>query len=242
MAEPTDGVLIWAFQDVTLPNAGTINKIKPIDDLINKGWDRTQKPAAQEFNYVLNNHGQWIEYLRTSFIAGTPNNIPDTLVKRDSLGNFSATTITASLDGNALTADEADHALTADLATNATNAVTAQTAGRWSTARTLTLTGAVTGSVSWSGSANASLTTSFSVTPQQVSVITGFVSSGGTIPLPSGYTEAQCRWMASLRSIDATNDLSDLYVLLSGRVVTVKAEASESVTNASAWYICIGVK
>ena len=137
------------------------------------------------------------------------------------------------MNGNALTADEADHALTADLATNATNAVTAQTAGRWTTARTLTLTGVVKGSVSWSGSDNALLTTSFDSNPQQVSVITGFVSSGGTIPLPSGYTEAQCRWMASLRSIDATNDISDLYVLLSGRVVTVAAESSESWTNAT---------
>ena len=224
MAEPTDSVLIWALQDVTLPNAGTINKIKPIDDLINKGWDRTQKPAAQEFNYVLNNHGQWIEYLRTSFAARTPNNTPNTLVKRDSSGNFSASTITASLNGHALSATEASHA------------VNAQTADRWTTARTLTLTGAVAGTVSWSGSDNASMSTSFSVTPQQVSVITGYVASDGTIPLPSGYTEEQCRWTVSpQRWYDNAGDGSDDYWTMTGRVVTGKV-----VTYFH--YICIGVK
>jgi len=61
--EPTNPLIIWASDDVTLPNLAGSNKVKPIDDLISKGWDFSQKPAADEFNYLLNNYGQWIDYL-----------------------------------------------------------------------------------------------------------------------------------------------------------------------------------
>lgn len=48
------------------------------------------------------------------------------------------------------------HANTADTATSATSATSA---GKWSSARTLTLTGSVTGSTSFDGSGNMTLTT-----------------------------------------------------------------------------------
>jgi hypothetical protein len=60
---PSNALVMWASSDVTLPNLASANKVKPIDDLILKGWDFQQKPAADEFNYVLNNYAQWIEYL-----------------------------------------------------------------------------------------------------------------------------------------------------------------------------------
>ena len=61
-------------------------------------------------------------------------NTASTIVARDASGNFSAGTITAALSGNATTAS------------------------RWLTARTVTLDGDATGSVSIDGSANATLT------------------------------------------------------------------------------------
>ena len=39
--------------------------------------------------------------------AATPNDTPNTIIKRDGSGNFSASTITANLDGNATTATSA---------------------------------------------------------------------------------------------------------------------------------------
>jgi len=60
---PSNTLVMWASSDVTLPNLAGANKVRPIDDLILKGWDFQQKPAADEFNYVLNNYAQWIEYL-----------------------------------------------------------------------------------------------------------------------------------------------------------------------------------
>jgi hypothetical protein len=50
---PSNALVMWASSDVTLPNLASANKVKPIDDLILKGWDFQQKPAADEFNYVL---------------------------------------------------------------------------------------------------------------------------------------------------------------------------------------------
>ncbi len=133
MAQPTEDLIIWANTDVNLPELAGPNKTKPIDDLINKGWDFTEKPAADEFNYILNNIGQWINWAVTDLETGTPSNTPNTLVKRDSNGDFSAGTVTADLSGNA------------------------STASKWQTARNLAFTGFETGNGTVDGSGNVSI-------------------------------------------------------------------------------------
>jgi len=70
--------------------------------------------------------------------TATPDNTPDTVVKRDANGGFSAGTISADLVG--------------DVTGNADTATTLETA------RTISLTGDVTGSVSFDGSQNVSIT------------------------------------------------------------------------------------
>jgi hypothetical protein len=72
-------------------------------------------------------------------------NLADSIVLRDASGNFSAGTITATLSGNATTA------------TTCTG--NSATATALQTARTIALTGSVTGSASFDGSANISITT-----------------------------------------------------------------------------------
>lgn len=63
MAMPQDPIVVWAREDVTLPGTGRINKVKPIDDLLDKGYDKGQKPAAEEFNYILNQSSGWISWI-----------------------------------------------------------------------------------------------------------------------------------------------------------------------------------
>lgn len=70
--------------------------------------------------------------------AATSSNTVSTLVKRDASGNFSAGVVTADVTG--------------DLTGNAS------TADAWSTSRTITLAGDLTGSVAIDGSANVTLT------------------------------------------------------------------------------------
>jgi hypothetical protein len=74
--------------------------------------------------------------------AATNANTASAIVKRDGSGNFSAGTITADLTGD----------VTGDVTGNA------DTASAWATARTITLAGDLSGSVSLDGSADVTLT------------------------------------------------------------------------------------
>ena len=88
--------------------------------------------------------------------AATNANTASTIVKRDASGNFSAGTITASLAGN-VTGN-----VTGNVVGNVTGAVTgnATTASAWATARTISLGGDLSGSVSIDGGSNVTLTAS----------------------------------------------------------------------------------
>ena len=136
--QPTNDLLVWANTDVNLPNLAGPNKTEPSADLVAKGWDFKQKPSADEFNYILNNLGEWVEYLKTLAAEGTPQNTPSTLVERDASGNFAASMINSNLTG--------------DVTGNA------NTATKWQTARTLTATGGATGTATGiDGSSNITL-------------------------------------------------------------------------------------
>lgn len=239
MAKPTQDVVIWAAQDVNLSVLNGPNKTLPITDLLNKGWDKNQKPAADEFNYILNNLGKYVNWLSTEIanpvINATSLNTPSTIVLRDGSGNFSAGSITASLNGNSSTAT---------------------TATKWQTARTLTLAGSISGSASIDGSGDVTLNTS--ILSSGVSILTGVITHGGTIPLPSGYNQAQCRWMVSIADDNPTNEIWDIkedsaylhYKFIcftdNNRVVTALTthgkDGVPTTLSANANYIIIGVK
>lgn len=267
MPLPTDDLIIWASSDVNLPNLAGPNKVKPIDDLILKGWDFKQKPAADEFNYVLNNLGMHVSYLEESKtytfsgdVTGTATstgsddvtfnvsvtdnshnhisaNISDatsiatanTVIKRDPSGNFSAGTITANLAGNSTSTD------------------------KWKVARTLTASGNSTGSVAIDGSGDVSLNLTTQSISNAISVLTGTIAHGGTIPLPSGYSQAQCHWFVSINeqitamSTDGADDHAYLKCYAdSNRLVYAYISTKDSPTSVNATgtanYIIIGVK
>ena len=85
-----------------------------------------------------------------------------------------------------------------------------------------------------------------------VAVSTGHIAHGSTIPLPSGYSEGQCKWMVSPGYGAGSNDWGDTELdgfecyASSGRVVTARSwteyKGDYSYTNESANYIIIGVK
>lgn len=84
-----------------------------------------------------------------------------------------------------------------------------------------------------------------------VSVLTGVIANGGTIPLPSGYTEAQCHWFVSPNKLQVDDD-SWNYCYTSavqydnqataGRVVTLFSDQRRGDANVRANYMIIGVK
>ena len=291
--QPTNDLLVWANTDVNLPNLAGHNKTEPSADLAAKGWDFKQKPSADEFNYILNNLGEWVEYLKTVVIEATPEATANTLALRDANGSFKVKQLTSTAPNgitplvvtsttkvNNLNADlldgmnptsaqvptticsrDASGNFAANMITsNLTGDVTgnAGTATKWQTARTLTLTGSVTGSVSVDGSGNVSMTTSVS-SSSGVAILTGIVANGGTIPLPSGFSESQCKWMVSINNSNtngsgwdvdegATTNHYQTRCFTSGRVVTAVMDAYNDASDgvvtyaATANYIIIGVK
>ena len=231
MAAPTDSLVIWATDDVVLPVSGQQNKIRPQDSLIETGWDQTQKPSAEEFNYLLNNLAQWIEYygvenitsLLTQYLRKDQNlaDLPNKATSRTNLDVYSKTevdnkTITAGtglIDGGTI-------------GSNPTiNMGTPSTVGNGSTNSTAADTH------------NHALT----LTTSNISILTGTVTNGQTIPLPSGYIEAQCYWLASARTIGETTSQGDFSVTTSGRVVSITVDGAPSASS-SASYIIIGYK
>ena len=96
MAKPSFPLEIWAYEDQILPNSHKQNKMRPIDDLWRKGWDKGQKPSCEELNYLLNMMATWAKYISEDQIPSMEgrylvkdNNLSDLLnveVARKNLG------------------------------------------------------------------------------------------------------------------------------------------------------------
>lgn len=188
MTQPTDDLIIWASSDVNLPNLASPNKSRPIDDLINKGWDFTEKPAADEFNYILNNLGLYIQYLQEIIEEGTSSNVADTLVRRDSSGNFSAGTVTARLSGNSSTATTLQTARTIN--GTSFDGSTNITTNSWGTSRNLAFTGFANGNGNIDGSGNVSIALSYGSGFTNSKSVNGYAYRPDGLIEQWGYTNA----------------------------------------------------
>lgn len=60
----------WASNNVTLPGAGTDNKVEPTTALKDNGYDLSQKPTCQEENFWRNAVYEWIQELDGRTITG----------------------------------------------------------------------------------------------------------------------------------------------------------------------------
>ena len=77
-----------------------------------------------------------------------------------------------------------------------------------------------------------------------ISILTGTISNGGTIPLPVGFTQSQCKWIVgtgTVRSAHGEHDIVHNLTMIanSDRVVTATGIGPGSGT---ANYMIIGVK
>lgn len=83
------------------------------------------------------------------------------------------------------------------------------------------------------------------VNVQNIVVLQGVINHGGTIPLPSGFSEAQCRWMVTPHTIYDDVSSSDIMYFechaQGTRVVTCLVEGKVS-QKSKANYIIIGIK
>lgn len=240
MAQPTNPLIVWASDDVILPNAQRPNKSLPSESLIQTGWDLSQKPAADEWNYLLNNNGQYIKWLieeKINEFLKKSENLDDLANKstaRTNLDVFSKSEVNSKniLSGAGLTGG-------GDLTIDRTISMsTPSTVGAGSSNSTVS-------------GASSTHSHALDVTGN-VAVLTGTIAHGGTIPLPSGYTEAQCKWSVSINSqvtalsTDGSDDRTYLRCFTTGRVVScymsTKNTPEEVKESGTANYIIIGVK
>lgn len=231
MAQPTDPLIVWANQDVILPNAQRPNKKLPQSELIETGYDLSQKPAADEFNYILNNYGQYIKWIVNEKIdeflkkSENLNDLPSKSTSRTNLDVFSKGEVnTKRVDAGA----------------------GLQGGGDLSTNKTISM---ATPSTVGNGSANSAInsgspthTHALDVT-SNVAVLTGTITTGNTIPLPAGYTESQCKWTAAVTTIPnaAAGSDGNFSLTLSGRQVNMSFDDGAG-TGMVAAYIIVGVK
>jgi hypothetical protein len=72
-----------------------------------------------------------------------------------------------------------------------------------------------------------------------VSVLTGEIAHGGTIPLPAGYTQSQCKWTVSKRRLNSGKYSDETILADANRVVTCR-DATDGPGTAN--YLIIGIK
>lgn len=279
MAKPTYYPL-WATNDVTLPTTGNVNKYRPKETLRTIGWDKGQYPTAEEWNWQLNNVGQWVEYFDTlNSISKTVNFIGDVL------GSFSFTNQTSTIPNVSLQVTDNSHNHISSNITDATSTSTPSTVAKRDAYGGLQLAklgitdsgsaqyptlvfsevaddtgfyhyaegkiGVATDAISrgyfdlngWNGNVvgevtgNAGTVTTVS---GNVAILTGTIGNGATIPLPSGYTEDQCKWIVSTSQQynDSDPGVGLFSCFCTGRVVTVQMDGLAGTAN----YLIIGVK
>lgn len=237
MAQPTNPLIVWASDDVILPTSQRPNKSLPSESLIQTGWDLSQKPAADEWNYLLNNNGQYIKWLIEEKIneflkkSENLNDLANKAIARTNLSVYSKAEVNSKTisAGNGLTGG-------GDLSTN----------------RKISIGTPSTVGPATSNTASGTTHTHALVVTGNVAILTGTIANGGTIPLPSGYTEAQCKWMVSTNSqvtalsTDGSDDRTYIRCFTTGRVVSCymsNKNAPEVVKESGvANYIIIGVK
>ena len=131
-------------------------------------------PASGQSTLWLNNSGTWENLAKYTFPPATTATA-NTLVQRDASGNFSAGTITAALAGNASTVTNGVYNDNGTYSINISGS-----AARWTTARTVTFTGNVTGSVSLDGTSNQSVALTLDpAVPTAKAIAIGTTTTGG---------------------------------------------------------------
>lgn len=97
MAVPQYPLEIWAKEDYHLPNADNPNKIRPIDDLWRKGYDKGQRPNAEGWNYMWYMQTTWLDHIYSEQIPGLNDkflqkslNLSDVPDKAAALANLGA--------------------------------------------------------------------------------------------------------------------------------------------------------
>lgn len=201
------------------------------------GWSVTTTVVDNSHNHVSANISD-----------ATQLNTADTIIKRDSSGNFSAGVVSADLNGNSATTTKLKNIVNISIAGGATGSDTGFDGTSNITIPVTSLDATkLSGTVptaNLTGSYNINVATVTSISGN-MGILTGVLAHGETIPLPPGFTEAQCKWFVSPASIGVQNDgtLDAITCSAMGtRVVTMSYTGGGSPIYGTANYMIIGTK
>lgn len=216
----------WATTDTTLPATGNTNKQRPKESLRNIGWDKGQIPTAEEWNWQFDNISDWVVWFNENNLATKTFTATGDATGSANFTNEGNITVTLEVQNNS-------HTHTSTNISDATYASTPNTVAKRDA----------------SGNLNATTVDSIS---GNISILTGVIVNGGTIPLPSGYTQSQCKWIATPALAYLSDPAEPIKILMtctvdSNRVVTITSSADDfggvyTDNASSANYMIIGVK
>lgn len=223
--QPNNPIVRVAQQDTILPSTQLNNKILPSTSVINVGYDANELVAAENLNYIFDNFGKWLTYLKE---------VGDSQI---GAGDGLQTTSSSIAGGQVLSVDNT--VVRQDRTITAGDGITG--GGNLEENRTLTLgTPSTVGDGSDNSVTSTSHTHNLTLTSANIAIETGNIAHGGTIPLPVGYTQEQCKWTVSVRYAESSS--GDIRLINcsanSNRVVTMSGEDYNGTVN----YIIIGVK
>lgn len=242
--QPNNPIVRVAQQDTILPSTQLTNKILPSTSVINVGYDANELVAAENLNYIFDNFGEWLTYLK---------GVGDSQI---GAGDGLQTTPNSISGGQVLSVDNTVVRQTRTI--TAGDGITG--GGNLGADRELRLgTPSSVGVTSTNSVSENSHTHKLVLDNNNISIMTGSILNGETIPLPAGYLESQCSWFVSFDDINVNSGGWDIpedgtFVHLksecytTGRVVTavlrVFNQGSGGLINrgSSANYIIIGVK
>lgn len=241
--QPTDPIVRVAVNDTTLPSTGLSNKLEPPTSILTTGYDANEIVPAEDLNYILDNFGKWLQYQKdvadSQVIAGDGLNSDAATIGEGqtlSVDDTVVRTLRQILAGNGLvTGGDLSEDVTVDMGTPST-----------------------TGSGSTNSVTADSHAHELVIDDNNISILTGSILNGETIPLPAGYLESQCSWLVSFDDINVNASTWDIpesgsfthlrsNCYTTGRVVTAILRATNEGTgltnfSSSANYIIIGIK
>ena len=202
--------------DVTLTLANTADSIELG---VNTTGNYLAGVAVSGVGLSVSSTGEGVTQTITS--NATSANVPSTIVARDANGNFSAGVITAT---------EISGTFTGTVVGPVTG--NASTASKWNTARTITVAGSSTGSVTLDGSADVTLTLTNTVNSIELGVDTtgsyvAAVSAGTGVTVTGGLGEAANPVISIGQAVAASDSPTFANITITGEITGNASTASK---------------
>lgn len=259
MPQPTDALIRIAQSDMNTPKTGEANKKEPNTTIKTMGWDLGQIFAGNHLNYIFDNLAKWITWGQEQ-IDTLSQSLSTELSNLRNYVDQQDTAILESANNSATQYTDTEIQGIKDTTITAGDGLSG--GGNLSQNRSLSVDNTVVRTSRKVNDKDLSSDITLSSTDiggASTAILAGTANDADTLPLPSGYTISQCKFMVSINDTGSGAwdiDELDSYVHFrvecsvnqSTGVVTAKRHVyqhnanSIQTTSATVNYIVIGIK